>query len=531
MKYAEGFANPVAGELGPHFSKTNDAMELFYLRWGRIYFDVFWGVDVNVKVILKVYREHNTCEYFIVDTEPYEVGWNQHKRMTRDFYVHPFSAKLGRITCVKLSFVAHSGDRSIPSEYDYIYMEGYHFEGGDRRYRHITREHITQNWYTTHEVDANRLQSDVDWYNHHYESLGLVPKFTKGQVHHPYHPKQYIHEHIDKMIHRKWVDPNGFYAIKVCVDCIDDTDFINHLIHARNMGVFVQCIVDWKKMVLTNSENYARLKFEGIDLLGVFCTPEHPIIEVSPDMHNKFIIFGDEDCILGSFNITFDRWWANWETGMTFHSRGICRLLDNIFQSVRGGVIQKYGIDPRSHFNLLYTFGRHQMLNGKPYRPHDAIMSEINRAQHSIKLCVFLIGELRGEYGESVIDALIGAKHRGVDVHIILNGHVVREGDPGVEYPMHEELRRPVIPAVGRLKHAGIPVALTYGQEDQRVPYCPLHSKYCIVDETVVLEGSFNWYNTSVYSHDHINVVANRDVAGAFVHEFYQILRLFRVYY
>ena len=44
-------------------------------------------------------------------------------------------------------------------------------------------------------------------------------------------------------------------------------------------------------------------------------------------MHNKFIIFGDEDVITGSFNITFDRWWANWESGMTFRSRGVCRLL------------------------------------------------------------------------------------------------------------------------------------------------------------------------------------------------------------
>ena len=33
-------------------------------------------------------------------------------------------------------------------------------------------------------------------------------------------------------------------------------------------------------------------------------------------MHNKFIIFGDEDVIIGSFNITLDRWWANWQSGM-----------------------------------------------------------------------------------------------------------------------------------------------------------------------------------------------------------------------
>ena len=211
-------------------------------------------------------------------------------------------------------------------------------------------------------------------------------------------------------------------------------------------------------MTLTNSHNYARLKRSGIELLGVFCTPKHHLIEVEPDMHTKFVIFNDEDCILGSFNITFDRWWANWESGMTFHSRGICRLLDNIFQSQRGGVNQKYGIDPFSPFNLLYTFGRHTMLSGQYFRPHHAILAEIHRARHSIKLCLFLIGDLVGDHHDSVVDALIHAQNRGVYVHILFNGHLARQGRVGVERSMHDELNRPLLPAVQRLRWAGIPV-------------------------------------------------------------------------
>ena len=134
-----------------------------------------------------------------------------------------------------------------------------------------------------------------------------------------------------------------------------------------------------------------------------------PLVEVAPDMHTKFIIFGEEDCLLGSFNITFDRWWTNWESGMTFHSRGVCRLLDNIFQSIRGGVVQPYVVDPLSRFNLLYTFGRQTLGNGKYYRPHQAIIAAIHQARRSIKPCLFLINELRGEYQDSVIDALIQA--------------------------------------------------------------------------------------------------------------------------
>lgn len=216
---------------------------------------------------------------------------------------------------------------------------------------------------------------------------------------------------------------------------------------------------------------------------------------------------------------------------MTFHSRGVCRLLDNIFQSQRGGVIQRYGVDPLSHFNLLYTFGRHYMLNGKPYRPHHAILAEIHRARHSIKLSLFLIGDLRGDHHDSVVDALIQARNRGVDVHILFNGHLARQGRVGIERSMHDELNRPLLPAVQRLKSAGIRVGLLYGQHDHPVPYSPIHSKYCIIDETIVIEGSFNWYNTSVFSHDLIVVANNRDVAQPYLYEFDQMQRLFRIFY
>jgi len=60
------------------------------------------------------------------------------------------------------------------------------------------------------------------------------------------------------------------------------------------------------------------------------------------------------------------------------------------------------------------------------------------------------------------------------------------------------------------------------------VPYCPLHSKYCVIDDNIVLEGSFNWYNTSTFSHDLLVVAADPVLARSYLHEFHQILRLFR---
>ncbi len=530
VEYAETYAHPLDGELGPSVRASNDLKEAFYIRWGRVSFEIFRGLEANLKVVLKVYRTDGVCERFIVDTDPYDINWSSHKRITRDFYVHPFPLKQGRLTCVKFSYIVHFKERSIPSRHDYIFMDGRHFEDDRTRRRQITNVWATDNAYRTKELEAAVLQRDVDWHNHHFESLNIIPKFTRGVPQHPYHPKRYIHDRIDEAIKRKDDGVEGAHVIKVCVDCIDDGDFINHLILASEKGVDVSCIVDWRKMTLTNSDNYARLKKSGIELLGVFCTPKDPLIEVAPDMHNKFIIFGEEDCILGSFNITFERWWANWESGCSFHSKGVCRLLDNIFQSVRGGVIQRYGIDPLSRFNLLYTFGRHAMLNGRRYRPHHAIISEIHRAKSSIKAGLFLIGELQGEHGDSVVDALIWAKNRGVEVHLIFNGHMARQGDPSKEYAMEAELKRPLLPAISRLKNAGVCISLAYGLHDRKVPYSPLHSKYCIIDEHIVLDGSFNWYNTSVFSHDLMVVVDSRDAARLYLYEFDLILASFRIF-
>ena len=171
------------------------------------------------------------------------------------------------------------------------------------------------------------------------------------------------------------------------------------------------------------------------------------------------------------------------------------------------------------------------MSNGKHYRPQHAILAEIHRARHSIKLSLFLMGDLLGDHHDSVVDALIHANDRGVDVQILFNGHLARQGQIGVERSMYEELNRPLLPAVERLKAAGVRVGLVYGMDDHPVPYSPIHSKYCVIDDTIVLEGSFNWYNTSVFSHDLLVILNDREIAGPYLYEFEQIQRQFRIYY
>ena len=52
-----------------------------------------------------------------------------------------------------------------------------------------------------------------------------------------------------------------------------------------------------------------------------------------------------------------------------------------------------------------------------------------------------------------------------------------------------------------------------------------------MIDDQVVLDGSFNWYNTSTLSHDLLVVVNHRDVARLYLEEARQILESFRVHW
>ena len=142
-----------------------------------------------------------------------------------------------------------------------------------------------------------------------------------------------------------------------------------------------------------------------------------------------------------------------------------------------------------------------------------------------------LIGELLGDHHDSVVNSLINAKHHGVYVHILFNGHLARHGRIGVERPMQEDLNRLLLPAVSRLKNVGIAIGLVYSQDDHPIPYSPIHSKYCIIDDYIVREGCFIWYNTSVFSRDLLVVAANHEVAKPYLFEFEQIQQSFRVFY
>jgi phosphatidylserine/phosphatidylglycerophosphate/cardiolipin synthase-like enzyme len=123
------------------------------------------------------------------------------------------------------------------------------------------------------------------------------------------------------------------------------------------------------------------------------------------------------------------------------------------------------------------------------------LISLINRANRSVYVAVYSFTR------DSLATALISAKERGVEVRVVIERE--RAYEQGSEYP--------------RLKSAGVDVRLDGNPNS-------MHHKFMVIDEYIVVTGSYNWSSAAEDRNDeNIVVILDRDVAQRFVQEFERI--------
>ena len=95
--------------------------------------------------------------------------------------------------------------------------------------------------------------------------------------------------------------------------------------------------------------------------------------------------------------------------------------------------------------------------------------------------------------GSGVVEALVRAKQRGVDVKLIADRTTPCERGSGIE----------------PLARAGVPVWI---DRDVRIA----HSKAMVLDRKVVLTGSTNWTASAARNSDDANLISSETVAAAY---------------
>ncbi|KJR42682.1 phospholipase D/Transphosphatidylase [Candidatus Magnetoovum chiemensis] len=486
-----------------------------------------------LRVILNVYREEQgIVEHFI--TNAYQCGdWgnNWQKWQAHQFPIYPYESLHGRASFMTFSYIIHKDGKSIPSKYEYKFASIDDFHRGC-----LSNDDFNDSWfrrdnkYKTYDIKKEYLQNALYKINHTYESLPISPFFTRGNTWDVFHPIHEIHRNIDWVIKRKEDDPEGHHYIKMAVFDFEYTHIANHLIHAKEKGVDIECFAEWSSVSTKNVvENIARMRRAGIPIYGVVRNNPSDTSHGIASMHTKIIIFDGEIVHSSSYNLHFHLWGGNWENGLVYYSKDFAALYANIYYAIAGAVIQRLDIEPEGRYNALYSFGSYSTPRRDYYRPQDAIITEINSAKHDIVVSMFDIGYLTGvsyydNHETDVITALINARNRGVRVRIIVNGMITHTGalpqawDKSAWRPLKEPLRH--------LKESWMEVYFVYYQESI---YSPLHHKFAVFDNYTVITESYNWYVASLYSDEVLSVVRDEVIARTFLEEADKIFQTFRI--
>jgi phosphatidylserine/phosphatidylglycerophosphate/cardiolipin synthase-like enzyme len=112
----------------------------------------------------------------------------------------------------------------------------------------------------------------------------------------------------------------------------------------------------------------------------------------------------------------------------------------------------------------------------------------IDRARREI-----LVGAYNLTSGSGILEALLGAKQRGVDVRLVADRTTPCERNSGID----------------PLARAGVPIWIDSGA---RIA----HAKTMVIDSTFTLMGSYNWTAGAARNSEDLNLVASPTVGAAY---------------
>jgi phosphatidylserine/phosphatidylglycerophosphate/cardiolipin synthase-like enzyme len=259
------------------------------------------------------------------------------------------------------------------------------------------------------------------------------------------------------------------------------------LVDARQRGVEVRWVTDDEHGIEADED-------EGLDL---FAKLERAGVRVKDDgrgalMHNKFWIFDDQIVWTGSTNITANGNFRNNNNVLVMYSPVLADIYEREFDEMWAG---EFG--PRSPSTV---YDQAAVIDGTPvqvlFGSEDEVAGRlatlVDSARSSIRFMAFSF--THDQLGDAVLDRA----RAGVDV----KGIFERRGSE-TEYS-----EMPI------LYCAGLPV-----RQDGNPG--TLHHKVFVIDDEIVITGSFNFSNNADESNDeNVVIVTNADIAARYLREF-----------
>lgn len=129
----------------------------------------------------------------------------------------------------------------------------------------------------------------------------------------------------------------------------------------------------------------------------------------------------------------------------------------------------------------------------------EIILNHISNAKHSLKIAMAWFTN------PLIFNRLLRACNRGVEVTLLINNDLINNRANGLPF--------------NKLIQAG---ANLYIAEPPKL----IHNKFCIIDDQIVIDGSYNWTILAEKNNDeNIVVIENGNVIGSFIDAFKQLIR------
>ncbi|EEC11800.1 hypothetical protein ISCGN_021188 [Ixodes scapularis] len=129
------------------------------------------------------------------------------------------------------------------------------------------------------------------------------------------------------------------------------------------------------------------------------------------------------------------------------------------------------------------------------------LTNTLTSARQTLDVCVYMIT------CDALCDAILSLRTRGRVIRVITN-------EEGSDMPGSQ---------IGRLRQAGIQVRVNHQTSFL------MHHKFALVDEEVLLSGSFNWTRQAITgNHENLLLTADPDIVEPFVAEFQKLWDYFK---
>lgn len=262
--------------------------------------------------------------------------------------------------------------------------------------------------------------------------------------------------------------------LDIAVQEIDKREIAQAIVDARNRNVSVRIVTELDYLRESRRRDDAfeeggRNEENRIILNAILRSATSIYSDLNPSIfHQKFIVSDRESLLTGSTNFTVTGTSQNLNHVVIVHDKEVAKEYSDEFREIRGGSFGRYDRHKSTPQDLKVGSMPVRVLFAPDHNPEMEFMKQIAKARRRIDFAIFTFSKSSG-----IDDALAQAKRAGIEIRGVMDAQQANQRW-AAKLPLRE---------------AGVRLHLVR----KRRGVNNLHHKLMVIDDEVVIAGSFNY--------------------------------------